>query len=199
MNLQDLINQIEHILRGIHNPKDVEIHMDVELLDEIHYHLKTYSRTAGNPGRPDPRNDPFKPGREWKNPLGDGETAQERNRRRAEDETLKEWQRAEEESRKAKAEYARRAEEEVFRKFQQHWEKTFYGRRSAWEDVFNRAGFSQANPSAYDILGVKPGSSKAEITKAYRRLAMKHHPDRPGGNKEKFQEIKRAKEQLVGK
>jgi molecular chaperone DnaJ len=46
----------------------------------------------------------------------------------------------------------------------------------------------------YDILGVKKDASKDEIKKAYRKLAMKYHPDR---NKEadaeaKFKEISEA-------
>jgi molecular chaperone DnaJ len=47
----------------------------------------------------------------------------------------------------------------------------------------------------YDILGVSKSSNDAEIKKAYRRLAMKHHPDRNKDNPEaeqKFKEIQAA-------
>ena len=35
----------------------------------------------------------------------------------------------------------------------------------------------------YEVLGVKKGSDEAEIKKAYKRLAMKYHPDRNAGDK----------------
>jgi molecular chaperone DnaJ len=30
----------------------------------------------------------------------------------------------------------------------------------------------------YEVLGVEKGADKKQIKKAYKRLAMKHHPDR---------------------
>ena len=43
----------------------------------------------------------------------------------------------------------------------------------------------------FDILGVGKEASEEDIKKAYRSLAMKHHPDR-GGDQGKFQDIEEA-------
>ncbi len=52
----------------------------------------------------------------------------------------------------------------------------------------------------YEVLGVSRDASEADLKKAYRRLAMKHHPDRNTGNsegaEEKFKEAKEAHEML---
>lgn len=48
----------------------------------------------------------------------------------------------------------------------------------------------------YSTLGLKRGATDAEIKKAYRSMAMKHHPDR-GGDEKKFKEISQAYEFLT--
>jgi DnaJ family protein A protein 2 len=47
----------------------------------------------------------------------------------------------------------------------------------------------------YDILGVSKTASTDEIKKAFRKKALKEHPDK-GGDPEKFKEISIAYEAL---
>jgi DnaJ family protein A protein 2 len=51
------------------------------------------------------------------------------------------------------------------------------------------------NTKFYKLLEVDKNASEPEIKKAYRKLAVKHHPDK-GGDPEKFKEITRAYEVL---
>lgn len=58
------------------------------------------------------------------------------------------------------------------------------------------------NRNYYDILGVKKDATEEEIKKAYRKLALKYHPDKNKGDKEaeeKFKEISRAYDILSDK
>ena len=50
----------------------------------------------------------------------------------------------------------------------------------------------------YDTLGVTPDSPAADMKKAYRKLALKHHPDKNPGpeSEQRFKEISAAYEVL---
>ena len=58
--------------------------------------------------------------------------------------------------------------------------------------------------SAYQVLGVSPDASDAEVKKAYRRLALNHHPDKVAAlgddvrkaAEKKFQKINEAKDRI---
>ncbi|RUO47755.1 molecular chaperone DnaJ [Pseudidiomarina aquimaris] len=57
-----------------------------------------------------------------------------------------------------------------------------------------------AKPDFYEVLGVSRDASERDIKKAYKRMAMKYHPDRTKGDKElelKFKEVKAAYEVLM--
>lgn len=68
----------------------------------------------------------------------------------------------------------------------------------------NGSSSSTSLDDAYKVLGVSPDASDKEVRDAYRRMALKHHPDRVASLGEdvrkaaekKFQEINAAKERI---
>lgn len=86
--------------------------------------------------------------------------------------------------------------------------KEGYGNPSQWTQAFNaRMGFDEAKKTLgskdpFEVLGLQSNATWDEIKSAYRKLAMKYHPDRNPGDLEvveKFKEVQAAYEILEEK
>jgi hypothetical protein len=89
------------------------------------------------------------------------------------------WQERQEEQRRQ--EQARQREQA--RRQQQRWRRASAG-------AFGGHG-GPAGPPWWRVLGVPAGAGLEEVKRAYRELAMQHHPDR-GGDAVRFMEVQQA-------
>lgn len=73
------------------------------------------------------------------------------------------------------------------------WEKArdYYRPEHQWAP----AEKSNGARSWFEVLGLTPQATKADIKVAYRALAKKHHPDREGGSHEKMQALNAARDE----
>src|SRR4029434_10214483 len=55
-------------------------------------------------------------------------------------------------------------------------------------------GTSVSKADYYDVLGVERGASESDLKSAYRKLALKFHPDRNHGSKDAEEKFKEAAE-----
>ncbi len=68
--------------------------------------------------------------------------------------------------------------------------------RKAWEEANQGSGRAALpKPTDFEILGLGPDATMAEIKKAHRKMAMKHHPDM-GGEAAQFRALQEAYENL---
>ena len=78
---------------------------------------------------------------------------------------------------------------------------------SGWEDQWKQWSSQNNNykstktttsyKSPLQILGLKSGATKKEITKAYRKLSMVHHPDMSTGDQVEFVKLTEAKDKAM--
>ncbi|KDP36478.1 hypothetical protein JCGZ_08608 [Jatropha curcas] len=61
--------------------------------------------------------------------------------------------------------------------------------------MFGRGPKKSDNTKYYEILGISKNASQDDLKKAYRKAAIKNHPDK-GGDPEKFKELAQAYEVL---
>lgn len=51
--------------------------------------------------------------------------------------------------------------------------------------------------SSHELLQIEPPVTEDDLKKAYHKMCLKYHPDKQGGDAEKFIEIKNAYDELL--
>ena len=68
-----------------------------------------------------------------------------------------------------------------------------YSYQSRWELSFlSNVYIMKSMKNYYEVLGVSKSASEEDIKKAFRKLAQKYHPDKKGGDEQKFKEVSEA-------
>jgi DnaJ-domain-containing protein 1 len=116
--------------------------------------------------------------------------------RTKEEREAEEWARIEERRRKIYEELWRADEERVKRQRERDPQNN---RRRIDDERDNPFDLSQVKdiPKATQVLGVRVGATELEIKAAYKKMAMRWHPDRPGGSAEMMKDLNEAKEILL--
>ena len=99
------------------------------------------------------------------------------------------WARFEQAEREQEARYGgwsegqerRRQEEEERRRTEEQWRRIF-------EDLLGRP----SGAPWYEVLGLSPAATRADIKRRFRELAKRHHPDVEGGDAKLFVRVKKA-------
>jgi DnaJ-class molecular chaperone len=77
------------------------------------------------------------------------------------------------------------------------WRDDIHADHAKRQSASARAGGMDAN-EAYEILGLEPGASEADVREAHRRLMKQVHPDR-GGSAALAAKINEAKDRILGR
>ncbi len=83
--------------------------------------------------------------------------------------------------------YVRREAERVRREADERVRQAEARTQQAKQDA--EQATAKTNPDPYEILGIKPGATKAEIKSAYRKLAAKYHPDKAPNATDEIQKL----------
>ena len=59
----------------------------------------------------------------------------------------------------------------------------------------NRAADGPSNP--WDVLEISKDADSTSVQAAFRRLSKQHHPDRAGGDRQKFEALVKARDQML--
>ena len=66
------------------------------------------------------------------------------------------------------------------------------GRGTATQDAPPEGELSTAEAKAYEVLGMDPGTEMAQVRSIFRKLSLRTHPDRPGGDATAFRQVEEA-------